>query len=101
MRTDSEGFLCDPNDWTDSVAEELARAIPLELTARHWQIIRFARDYYFRYRHLPNMRVFVKAIRSSLGEEIGNSRYLYALFPDSPLKQSFLIAGLPKPPSCL
>lgn len=101
MRTNAEGFLCDPDDWTDAVAEELARRVSLQLTERHWQIVHFARDYYLRYRHLPNMRMFVKAIRSSLGEDVGNSRYLYALFPESPLKQAFLIAGLPKPPSCI
>jgi tRNA 2-thiouridine synthesizing protein E len=101
MRTTDQGFLCDYSDWDENVARQLASRIPLQLTEEHWQIVRFARDYYQQYQHLPNMRMFVKAIRSRLGDEIGNSRNLYRLFPESPLKQAFLIAGLPKPPSCI
>lgn len=88
-------------EWNEQVARELAGRIPLELTEAHWEIVRFIRDYYLCYRHLPNMRVFVKAVQMSLGHEKGNSRYLHRLFPDSPLRLACLIAGLPKPPSCL
>lgn len=100
-RTTALGFLCDFTEWDEWVARELAARIPLELTDAHWEIVRFIRDYYLRYRHLPNMRMFVKAVRNSLGDEKGNSRYLHRLFPDGPLKQACLIAGLPKPPTCL
>ena len=54
-----------------------------------------------QFKHLPNARVFTKAIAVELGEEKGNSRYLHKLFPDGPLKTACKLAGLPKPPTCL
>lgn len=101
IRTTDQGFLLDPTDWDEAVAAMLAARIPIQLTEAHWEIIRFIRGYYFSYRHLPNMRMFVKAVQKSLGEEKGNSRYLHRLFPENPLKLVCLIGGLPKPPSCI
>jgi tRNA 2-thiouridine synthesizing protein E len=73
----------------------------ISLNDAHWEIIVFIRHYYQQYKHLPNARVFIKAIAKALGEDKGNSRYLYKLFPDGPLKYACKLAGLPKPPTCL
>lgn len=96
-----QGFLVDTNDWNEDVARELAKLNAIELTDAHWEIIAFIRDYYLRYKHLPNARVFTKAVAKQLGEDKGNSRYLHKLFPDGPLKYACKLAGLPKPPTCL
>ena len=96
-----DGFLKNQNDWNEQVAQEIAETNDVSLTDEHWQIVRFIRGYYLQYKHLPNARVFVKAVRHEFGEKKGNSRYLHRLFPDGPLKFSCKIAGLPKPPSCL
>lgn len=101
LETTDSGFLVDAQAWDEKVAEALAAGVPLELTESHWEIIRFIREYYLRYRHLPNNRMFVKLVRKEFGEEKGNSRYLHRLFPDSPVKYACLIAGLPKPPGCI
>lgn len=101
IETTEQGFLVDSGLWNERVAVCLAAANGVDLTDAHWEIVRFIRDYYLRYRHLPNARMFVKAVERSLGRDKGNSRYLYRLFSDNPLKQSCLIAGLPKPPSCI
>ena len=45
--------------------------------------------------------MLVKAMASKFGEEKGNSRYLYRLFPKGPAKQATKIAGLPKPVKCI
>ena len=96
-----DGFLKDLNDWNEQVAQEIAAANDIALADEHWEIIRFIRNYYLLYKHLPNARVFVKAVRHELGEEKGNSRYLHRLFPEGPVKFSCKIAGLSKPPGCL
>lgn len=96
-----DGFLGDPRAWNEDVATALAAREGLTLTDAHWEIIRFVREYYLRVQHLPNMRMFVKAVARTLGEEKGNSRYLYRLFPKGPLKYACMLAGLPKPPHCI
>lgn len=101
LETTDSGFLVDATLWDEPVAAALAATVPIALTEAHWEIIRFIRDYYFRFKHLPNNRMFVKIVQKEFGEEKGNSRYLHRLFPDSAVKYACLIAGLPKPPGCI
>lgn len=95
-----DGFMLRPEQWNEAAAENLAARHGIVLTEAHWEILRFLRDYYARFRHLPNARMFVKAVQKGLGDEKGNSRYLHRLFPDGPVRYACLIAGLPKPPGC-
>jgi tRNA 2-thiouridine synthesizing protein E len=99
--TNELGFLIRTADWNEQVAKQLADLNDIILTAAHWEIINFIRQYYLQYKHLPNARVFAKAITKNLGEEKANSRYLLRLFPDGPLKYACKLAGLPKPPTCI
>ncbi|QSA98527.1 TusE/DsrC/DsvC family sulfur relay protein [Methylococcus sp. EFPC2] len=99
--TTDSGFLRDHRDWTPRIAEELARREGIVLSADHWEIVHFIRQYFELYQHLPNARMFVKAVQKTLGETKGNSRYLHRLFPGSAVKFACLIAGLPKPPGCI
>ena len=95
------GFLTETEIWNPGLAHALAAAADIELTPAHWEIVHFIRDYYARFNHLPNNRVFVKAVQKSLGADKGNTRYLYRLFPEGPLKTACRIGGLPKPTSCI
>lgn len=101
LETTESGFLTDASAWDEQVAAALAAGVAIELTEAHWEIIHFIREYYFRFQHLPNNRMFVKLVQKEFGEEKGNSRYLHRLFPDSAVKYACLIAGLPKPPGCI
>lgn len=101
LEATEEGFILDLNLWNETVAVELARLNAIELTEAHWEILFFIREYYQQFKHLPNARVFTKAIKKTFGESKGNSRYLHKLFPQGPLKFACKIAGLPKPPTCL
>lgn len=96
-----QGFLVNLADWDEEAAKRLAELNDITLNDAHWEIIFFIRNYYMQFKHLPNARVFTKAIAKALGEEKGNSRYLHKLFPDGPLKYACKLAGLPKPPTCL
>lgn len=101
LATTDDGFLRDAGQWNPQIAEALAAREGLELRPEHWDILYFIRDYYQRYAHLPNARMFVAAVRKQFGDSRGNSRYLQGLFPQGPLKYACKIAGLPKPPTCL
>jgi tRNA 2-thiouridine synthesizing protein E len=101
VAVNEEGFLRCLQDWNEQVAIAIATVDEIELTPEHWEIILFIRQYYQNFKHLPNARVFTKAVAKQLGEEKGNSRYLHKLFPEGPLKYACKIAGFPKPPTCL
>jgi tRNA 2-thiouridine synthesizing protein E len=101
LETTEQGFLVNPADWNEEVAKLLAELNNIQLNEEHWEIILFMRDFYKQFKHLPNTRVFTKAVAKELGDNKGNNRYLHKLFPDGPLKYACKLAGLPKPPTCL
>lgn len=98
---DDEGYLYRLEDWTESLAEELAQTKGIQLTEAHWEILWLLRDFYHNYQHSPAMRALCKAVSIQLGSEKGRSIYLMRLFPGSPAKLAACIAGLPKPDNCL
>ena|SRR6056297_129002 len=98
---DPDGHLVDPDDWSEPVAEEMARLDGLELCDLRWWLIRFVRAHYGAYGMPPLMRVAVKAMRRDVGPEDASSRTLYRLFPDGPIREACRYGGLPKPESCI
>ena len=93
--TDAEGFLTDPAQWNQQIAEAVAadNGVP-ELTDRHWLVVRFMRDRYLQTGTAPSIR--------SLGKESGVPiKELYQLFPKGPAKLAAKIGGIPKPKGCI
>ena len=97
VEVDEEGYLLNTEDWEPEVAEVFAKQDNCDLTAEHWEIIKFLREYYEEYQIAPAVRVLTKAVGRKLGPAKGNSKYLYGLFPYGPGKQANRYAGLPKP----
>ena len=98
---DAEGFLQNLNNWTPTIAEQIAQQENIVLTDAHWEIINLVRDFYHQFDLSPAMRPLVKFVGKNLGEDKGKSIYLMQLFPPSPAKIAAKIAGLPKPANCL
>lgn len=98
---DEKGYLLEYARWTPLVAETMAAADGIRLEADHWVVLHIFRDYFERHEIEPPMRALVKKTCESLGEEKGNSRYLYRLFPAGPGTQACRYAGLPRPLSCV
>ncbi|MCX7900151.1 MAG: TusE/DsrC/DsvC family sulfur relay protein [Methylocystis sp.] len=101
IETDAEGYLADLHDWSEEVAEFLAAQDELKLDEKRWQVIRWIRDYYAENGTAPNLRVMTKLIGNDLGEEFGDKKYLFDLFPYGPAKQAARYAGMPKPTGCV
>ena len=101
IATDASGYLLNTADWSEAVAEAIARREQIVLTPAHWEVIYFVRAFYQEYNTSPAIRMLVKAMADKLGADKGNSRYLQRLFPDGPAKQATKLAGLPKPAKCL
>lgn len=101
IKTDANGYLKNSQEWCESMVYLLAKHENIILTEQHWEIIRFIRKFYFEFNTSPSIRMLVKAIAKKYGEDIGNSRYLYRLFPKGPAKQATKLAGLPEPVRCI
>ena len=101
IETDSEGYLKDTTQWSEAMAEVIAAQEGITLAVEHWEVVRFVREFYLEVNTSPAIRMLVKAMANKFGEEKGNSRYLYRLFPKGPAKQATKIAGLPKPVKCI
>jgi tRNA 2-thiouridine synthesizing protein E len=92
---DAEGFLTNPEQWNDRIAEAIARDNGIaELTDRHWLVVRFMRERYLATGTAPSIRL--------LGKESGVPiKELYQLFPKGPAKLAAKIGGIPKPKGCI
>ncbi|EFB2574071.1 sulfurtransferase TusE [Escherichia coli] len=101
IETDTEGYLKESSQWSESLAVVIAENEGISLSPEHWEVVRFVRDFYLEFNTSPAIRMLVKAMANKFGEEKGNSRYLYRLFPKAPAKQATKIAGLPKPVKCI
>jgi TusE/DsrC/DsvC family sulfur relay protein len=89
QRFDADGFLAEPELWAPSVAEDVARLEGVvELTPKHWEVIRLVRDRYHATGALPVMRLICRAA----GLDPANA---HRLFPGC--RSLWRIAGLPNP----
>ncbi|MFS2224914.1 sulfurtransferase TusE [Pantoea sp. B65] len=98
---DAQGYLQQVSDWSEALALQIATEEQIEMTDAHWEVVRFVREFYLEFNTSPAVRMLVKAMAQKFGEEKGNSRYLFRLFPEGPAKQATKIAGLPRPVKCL
>ena len=95
VEVDAEGFLVNPDDWTEDMAAELAKEEGInELTDLHWKVIRFMRDDFKTKGQIPTIR----RIKNEGGVP---TKDLYALFPGGPAKKAAKAAGLGKPQGCI
>ncbi len=100
INVDEHGHLKHRADWSLEIAHYLARKDGLKLTKSHEHIILAVRDIYDETGDTPPMRLLIKVLRARLDDSI-DSRYLYRLFPDGPVRLASKYAGLPKPKHCM
>ena len=101
IERDAQGYLLNTTDWSEALAPQLAEEEGIVLSEAHWEVVHFVRNFYLEFNTSPAVRMLVKAMAKKYGDEKGNSRYLFRLFPEGPAKQATKIAGLPKPAKCL
>lgn len=101
VERDKNGYLLDHTLWSMALAQSLADEEKVIMTDAHWEVVTFVRNFYEEFDTSPAIRLLVKAMAKQLGEDKGNSKYLYKLFPKGPAKQATKIAGLPKPAKCI
>nr|VFJ87786.1 MAG: tRNA 2-thiouridine synthesizing protein E [Candidatus Kentron sp. LFY]VFJ89449.1 MAG: tRNA 2-thiouridine synthesizing protein E [Candidatus Kentron sp. LFY]VFK14685.1 MAG: tRNA 2-thiouridine synthesizing protein E [Candidatus Kentron sp. LFY] len=90
------GYLTNPDDWDEKVAEVIAKEESITLSERHWDVVNYLRDEYMNNKgNQPNTRAMVKEIGKIWGEKI-DTKALFDLFPGNPSKQAGRIAGIPE-----
>ncbi|MDA8382824.1 MAG: TusE/DsrC/DsvC family sulfur relay protein [Betaproteobacteria bacterium] len=100
-RLTASGNLANPSDWDERLAGFLAEQDGIRLTPEHWEVIRYLRDFYFKYGIAPMVRLLMEHMSRELGDQKGSHEYLYRLFPRGPSRQGSRIAGLPEPQGCI
>jgi len=93
LEVTDEGYLTDPSQWTENIAQHLAQETGIELTEKHFEVLKFLRD-----QTEAGVPLTIRRIGKS---GIVSIKDFYALFPGGPLKVSSRIAGIHKPASCV
>ncbi len=99
--TDENGYLLDPDNWSEELARFLAAADGIELSEDHWDIIRIYRRYFLDLAVTPPVRVMIRELREKQGREEIDSQWLHQLFTEPPARQASRYGGLPKPVRCI
>ncbi len=89
VETDSEGYLAKLEQWSEDFARAQAAAEGLALTAEHWEVIRYLRDYFHEHGVQAQVRAMIRHFAAAWGPQRGNNHYLHDLFPvGGPQKQA-------------
>jgi tRNA 2-thiouridine synthesizing protein E len=95
---DPEGYLLNPEDWSETIASELAGEEGLELDDEYWHIIKFIRSYYDEHGVTPDVRHLLKQLAIESGYDKKQAKnYLFKLFPYGYVKQTCKISGMKRP----
>lgn len=88
-----EGYLLDFNQWDREIGEGIAQESNIVMTDKHWDVVKYIQD-----KHQKEEALSIRGIKNS---GVINIKEFYELFPGGPLKISTMIAGIPKPKSCI
>lgn len=91
---DDEGYMTNHAQWNREIAAALAKEESIDLTERHWKVLDFIDKDFKEKSAVPGMRRMNKVGAIETKE-------LYSLFPNGPIKKAAKIAGYPKPVSCV
>ena len=93
IEVNEEGYLTEFSQWTKEIGECLADEQEISMTDKHWEVIEYIHE-----KHNNNEPLSIRGIKRS---GVINVKEFYGLFPGGPLKKATLIAGIPKPKSCI
>jgi tRNA 2-thiouridine synthesizing protein E len=95
---DAEGYLVNPDEWTDSIAIELAAEEGIELNQHHWQILRFMNKYYAEHNVAPDVRHVIGYLATAnKSDKKEAKKKVFELFPYGYVKQACKISGMKRP----
>jgi tRNA 2-thiouridine synthesizing protein E len=94
VHVNDEGFLTEYDEWTEEIAAALAANIGVDMTDRHWELVKFLRaDFQAQGETATTRRV----------QNVGGfpTKEQFTLFPKKPARKMAYVAGVPKPKGCV
>jgi TusE/DsrC/DsvC family sulfur relay protein len=92
---DAEGYLVEPGEWNEQVAEALGHELNITLGDDHWEVIHFMRQYYEEHQIAADARFVIRHLESRYP---GMARKrLFELFPYGYVGQACKLAGMKRP----
>lgn len=101
LALDQDGHLVDYTQWNETIAQELAHSLELELTAWHFEILHAVRAFYQQFGHSPATRPLIKFLMKSVSPEIDNAMLQAHFNTGLVARHLSRLAGVPKPANCL
>jgi TusE/DsrC/DsvC family sulfur relay protein len=97
-RRDIEGYIVDPEDWNEELAQQLAVEEGLALDDNYWRVINFMRQYWIEHHVAPDVRHVIKFLAEQHDVDKKQAKqHLFKLFPYGYVKQACKIAGMQRP----
>jgi len=96
---DDEGYLIDPEQWSEALARDIAAHEGLTLGDEHWEVIAFMRACYADRQVAPDARFVIRHLAERMGYGARARARLFELFPYGYVKQACKIAGMKRPRS--
>jgi len=95
---DPEGYLVNPEEWSEAVASELAAEEDIELTEKHWVLLNFVREYFNEHAVIPDIRHAAKHMAAHTNcDKKEAKKNIFELFPYGYVKQVCKISGMKRP----
>jgi len=95
---DEANFIVDPKTWTPEFAEAVAEIEDIELTPRHWAIIKYMREYRDDHGIAVDARYVFKFLSETEGLNKHDAKELFfKLFPYGYVKQACKMSGMKYP----
>ena len=93
---DGQGFLIDPCQWDEAIAEKISMDLNVELTPIHWILIRYVRSYFDERQITPDARHVFRYLESNT-KCVNGKKEFFKLFPKGYVTQTCRIAGMRQP----
>lgn len=95
---DAEGYLVNPEDWSKSIARELAAEEDIEIDDDYWLALDFMRDYFDEHNIAPDIRHLMTYLAATWQcDKKEAKKRIFELFPYGYVKQACKIAGMKRP----
>lgn len=98
---DNDGHLVDYTLWNESVAQQLANSLEIQLSEWHFQVLFAVRQFYQQFGYAPATRPLIKFLMKTVSDDINNAVLQQQFNTGLIARHLCRIAGIPKPANCL